>query len=287
MARRPTQHQQPESSPATARETDASNVEHGTPALALLREIKDGKIRGRALGPEARRDVIGALIMQGGSVPEIALSLGVSDRTVQRDLEALRREHGGRVTADFVMEALGQLKLNTQIRLGKLERIASDPAASHQDKIKAVRASHRTELEYIHRMQTLGALPHAISERMASRGPSALHLHQHNGLPPTLGAEDDEFALLVQGADSLERMSALAERSSNADDAAVAKRARTAAKRVKNTAAAQRGVAGAKQGSKPPKSKQPRESPRRENAPEAPGAGAPGAGAGAGAETEE
>lgn len=210
------------------------------PALALLREIKEGKVRGRSLSQTARRDLVGALIAQGGSVPEIALSLGVSDRTVQRDLDALRREHGARVSADFVLEVVGALRLNTQSRLGKLDRIGSDSTASAQDRIRALRASHRTELEYIHRMQTLGMLPHAISERLASRGPSSIHLHQHNGVLSAQGSEQDEFALLKQGAESLERMSALAERSSGPQDAAVAKRARTAAKRVKNTASARR-----------------------------------------------
>ena len=272
--------------PATARDTDAATTEHGAPALALLRHIKEGKIRGRALGPEARRDLIGALIAQGGSVPEIALSLGVSDRTVQRDLATLRREHGARVDADFVLEILGQMVLNTQARLGKLDRIASDPASTQQDKINAIGKSHRIEMECVRRLQTMGMVPHAISERLASRGPSALHLHQHSGPFPASGAgtEDDEFALLELGAESLERMSALAERSSSAEDAAVAKRARTAAKRVKNTAAAQRGVAGAEQGSKPPKAKPPRKAPRKKDAADGPGApGAPGAGA----ETEE
>lgn len=210
------------------------------PALSLLREIKEGKVRGRSLSPAARRDLVGALIAQGGSVPEIALSLGVSDRTVQRDLETLRREHGARVSPDFVLEVVGALGLNTQSRLGKLDRIGSDSNASHQDRIRALRASHRTELEYIHRMQTLGMLPHAISERLAARGPSSVHLHQHTGVLSAQG-EGDQFALLEQSAESLERMSALAERSSGPQDAAVAKRARSAAKRVKNTASAQRG----------------------------------------------
>ena len=260
MAKRTKQHSQDATTPS---------VDHAPerPALAVLRDIKEGKIQGKSLSPSARRDIVGALIAQGASVPEIAHSLGISDRTIQRDLDALRREHGARINPNFVFEAIGALWLNTQTRLSKLDRIASDPSASHQDKTRAIRVSSRIENESFHRLQTLGALPHVISERMAARGPSSLHVHQHNGAIAGPDAEGDQYALIELEAASLERLSEVAERSSSPKDAAVAKRARAAAKRVKNSAAAQRGEPKGK-----PRAKQPtRSRPKTQGKPGTPG----------------
>lgn len=207
------------------------------PALSLLRDIRAGLVSGATLDLHARRDVIGALRAQGASESEIASALSVSDRTVQRDIAHLRRENAARITPEFVEEVVGEYIAHCRSAVSRLDRIGSSGNGSEDSRINATIASVKVLDVMIRRLQLLGWLPHAPSERRATHGPSAIHLHNH---PRDSPSEHQAMAALGSAAENLDRLATLAARSTDGDDAKVARRARAAAKRVKNTADAAR-----------------------------------------------
>jgi len=141
-------------------------------SLALLQQIKDRAIQPKSLAPKQRRLLVSILMNEGQSSAEIAQLLDVSDRTVERDRQALRKESSIQHDPALVNEVAGQLQSQGELSIQRILKIARDKDATHSVRVEAYHRCFEIVCKYVERLQNLGFLPTAATkvEAKLSRG---------------------------------------------------------------------------------------------------------------------
>lgn len=141
-------------------------------SLALLQQIRNGDIQPKSLAPLQRRLLVSRLLNEGQSSSEIAQLLDVSDRTIERDRQALRKEGSLQHDPDLVNEVAGQLKAQGELSTQRMLKIARGKDAPCSVKVDAYHRCFEIFCRYIEKLQSLGFLPTAATkvEAKLSRG---------------------------------------------------------------------------------------------------------------------
>ncbi len=149
-----------------------TNPKNEAGSLALLQQIKDRAIKPKSLAPQQRRLLVSMLINEGQSSAEIAQLLEVSDRTIERDRQALRNEGSLQQDPALVSEVAGQLQAQGELSIQRILKIARDKNTSHSVKVEAYHRCFEIACRYSERLQSLGFLPTATTkvEAKLSRG---------------------------------------------------------------------------------------------------------------------
>lgn len=95
------------------------------PTAEILQQLYDGRLMGERVSPETRRRCVAYMVAQGFTNAEMAELLRVSERTVQRDRMALRREMAlapDRRLGDELLGEFQQIVLSSVARLLRLVR---------------------------------------------------------------------------------------------------------------------------------------------------------------------
>jgi len=133
-----------------ARKADSPTV---IPAIQLL---KAGNLSPRSIPKPTRRLCIREFLDDGMSVPEIAMILKCHERTVFRDLDAIRKQNAiGPGDLKFG-ECLGDLLRTLRVCHGKARRAARDKNATPEDKIEAERLVAETSLKLMAFLTKMG-----------------------------------------------------------------------------------------------------------------------------------
>lgn len=130
-----------------------------TPVLTLLQHIQAGTLSPKALDRDARLDVVEALGCEGYTQYAIAQILHCSDRTVRRDLQAIRERNALHPAPEFVVHMAGELLRDAERRSAGLVRLARDTTASVSERAQAEFFGWKIKSELVQRLQSLGYLP--------------------------------------------------------------------------------------------------------------------------------
>lgn len=172
--------------------------------LDLISKIKSGATAPQNINAQTRQCCVEYLHAEGVSVPEIAKLMGYTDRTIRRDLVAIRAENTLHQDPEFAGQIAGELLVETRRAMEQLARLLRDKAATPTDRIAASKARVELLERAIARLQSLGYLPTA-THRIAA----------------TFGAEEIEDLAPGQILCELQRLNAVVSDCSSGDLAAL------------------------------------------------------------------
>jgi transposase len=131
------------------------------PLLKIIQSLRDGLISGKLLDKEVRQDVVDFLRLEGTSVAEIAQVLGLSDKTIKRDIKDAKEKNALKFKSAFVTEMVGELVRKGAQHWQSLKSFARNQSATINEKILAEKAAWDVELGLCHELRELGYLPSA------------------------------------------------------------------------------------------------------------------------------
>lgn len=126
--------------------------------MDLIRDLKQGRVRGSQLTPDRRRQCVEFLMLEDVSKHEIADLIGCCERTVRRDLAHIRRDNALLPSSDTHKEILGQYRMQIERSVSRLNKIVRDQSASPTDKITALTVAAEISDQYVGRLAGLGLL---------------------------------------------------------------------------------------------------------------------------------
>jgi len=129
--------------------------------LDLLSELKSGQLAADSLDAETRQSCVEYLATEGATNTEMAQLLGVSDRTIRRDREAIREVNALRIDEGFAEQIAGEFIAEARLSVSRIRRSLRDKEISASARIEGERAVIEILDRMIHRLQSLGFLPMA------------------------------------------------------------------------------------------------------------------------------
>lgn len=130
----------------TAEQRRAAGEFDATDALSvseIVSKLVQGTLDPESVSPERRRECVAVLFEEGYNISDTAAAMRVSERTIYRDRDELRRDRAIKPTLTFGDELVGDYFEHTQTaiqRLRKLTRESTTPAAV---KVRAEEAAAR------------------------------------------------------------------------------------------------------------------------------------------------
>lgn len=138
--------------------SDGDPLEH-VPAAELLRRVRDGQLPGSQMSAPARRRVVELLDQRGETTGEIAHVLGVTERTLRRDREAIRSELALPPHGDLNDQLMGEYYRETIGSLQRLRRLACSEDTSAAVRVWAEDAIGRIYHRFLDAARRLRHLP--------------------------------------------------------------------------------------------------------------------------------
>jgi hypothetical protein len=131
-----------------------------TPALQILKQIREGIIDPKKLDSEIRQACVEHLwFVEGRAVAEIAQVLNVSDKTIRRDEDQIRKRNAQKPSADYTIEVFGELLKKATSAHENMMRLSRSPDASVQEKAQAGYYAWKMIQQQIQIAQSLGVAP--------------------------------------------------------------------------------------------------------------------------------
>lgn len=125
----------------------------------LLGQIKSGQIDPKTMSSRNRQVCVEALILEGYQNASVAQVLKVSDRTVRRDIQEIRRKNALEPSVDLAKQMIGQFFQKAMNHHAYLTRLARSQKATVAEKTLAETAAWRVLKECLEKLQLLGYLP--------------------------------------------------------------------------------------------------------------------------------
>jgi transposase len=146
---------------------DRSEGDSEPQSLDLLQKIKSGQMEAKLDDPEKRRLLVALLMKEGHSTPEIAHLLKVSDRTIERDRQALRESNAITKDPKLVEQMAGKLLAEAELCIQRIRKFARDKEALPSVKIDAEDRCFHIAARLTECLQSLGYLPIAARKLTA------------------------------------------------------------------------------------------------------------------------
>jgi transposase len=135
-------------------------------SLEILQNIKSGSTDPASLSPAQRKLIVMLLMAEGQSTAEIAHLLKVSDRTIERDKQAVRKENALVQDPEYAGVMAGRLVDEAQVCIQRMRKFQRDPNCPPATKIEAEKNSFQILNSLAERLQSLGFLPTAFCRRL-------------------------------------------------------------------------------------------------------------------------
>lgn len=140
------------------------DAEEPESVLSLLQKVKAGELDPRNLSAESRQACVEHMGVEGYSTAEMAQVLRVTERTIRRDRQAIRKAHAVEPGDEFVKETVGALAAHGEMAIDRIRRQARSRELSPMERVHAERLAWRIRDECVERLQKLGYLPTAATE---------------------------------------------------------------------------------------------------------------------------
>lgn len=134
-------------------------ADSGDSVPALVRRIQAGDISTAGLTKAQRQPYVEQLTIEGYFTSEIAELLGVADRTVRRDLRAIRAAHCVEQDPETVKDLVGRLVWQADSSVSQIRRAVRSRGARVADKIVGQRSCWEIEQQLFERLQRIGYVP--------------------------------------------------------------------------------------------------------------------------------
>ncbi len=129
------------------------------PVLTLIQQIKAKQLSPATLSAEDRRRCVEVLRAEGYNQGEIALILQRNEKTIRRDLEAIRAQYALAPDPHLAERMVGQLVREADTSASHLRRLARDTNASVMERAMAESFAWKTVRECFEKLQSVGYLP--------------------------------------------------------------------------------------------------------------------------------
>ena len=159
--------------------------------LSLLQKIRAGTIVPKSIRPSERRLLISYLMTDGYCTAEIAQTLDVSDRTIERDKKTIREANAIATDSKLVEQVVGRLVLEAELSIQRIRKVVRDTDTPHNVKIEAEYRCFQIINEMTKSLQSLGYLPNAATKLQAEITHSIGHI-------PELSEIEFEYKRLKQ-----------------------------------------------------------------------------------------
>lgn len=131
------------------------------PVRTLLQQIQAKVVPPASLDAETRQDVVELLSAEGYPQSAIAQILERSDRTIRRDLRAIRERNALSPSPELARELVGQLVAAAERHAAALTRLAREPNTSVSERAQCEYLAWKVCNDYFQRLQSAGYLPNA------------------------------------------------------------------------------------------------------------------------------
>jgi len=122
----------------------------------ILRKLKSGEFSDNKLTPPQRRPVVEWLLLQGMTNHEIADLIGMSEKTISRDRQEIRRDNAMAPSPRLVAEFMGEYRVQLDASVSRLRRIERDPASSPTVRVDAAKEAVNLLDRFVARLHSLG-----------------------------------------------------------------------------------------------------------------------------------
>jgi hypothetical protein len=126
------------------------------PVTEIVQRIHEGALAAADLDPALRRQCVVHLTARGFATTEIAELLAITDRTVRRDREAIRKEEALEPSLTLGDELLGEFQRLASASVQRLTRMAADHSAPAFARLWAEDAIARIYQRFIETLRRLG-----------------------------------------------------------------------------------------------------------------------------------
>jgi len=136
------------------------------PILNLLQEIQSGSVDPRDIEISVRQQVVQILMLEGTPISKIAVILKVSDKTIRRDVAAIREQNALTPSLELAKKFVGNLVARAETHCSHLMRLARSQGVSVNERALSEFYAWKVIKELTEKMQSLGYLPlipHKIS----------------------------------------------------------------------------------------------------------------------------
>ena len=128
------------------------------PAARIIQQIKEGLVDAEKLPVEPRQMVVECLLMQYTPIPKIAAFLKTSDRTIQRDKDAINQRNSRKPSPGYAMELIAEYRRKRDAVQEQLMAISKSETDDTQSQALAAASLWNTIRDDIKLLQGLGYL---------------------------------------------------------------------------------------------------------------------------------
>lgn len=146
--------------PAPAKD---SGAEDGR-TMALLQKIQSGAITPKSISVSDRRQLVGVLMADGYSTADMAQILKVSDRSIERDKQAIRRSHAIARDPELTPQMVGRLGAEAELTVQRIRKAIRDKKVPAAVKVDGEHRCYQVISDLTQSLQRLGYLPTAAQK---------------------------------------------------------------------------------------------------------------------------
>lgn len=129
--------------------------------LDTIAGIKDGRIDPKLLEEEDRQACVQYLASEGATIAEIAKLLKRSDRTIQRDRDAIRAAAALKHDPKFADRMSGVLVGEAELAIERIRRVTRGADTPPAVKVEGEHRCYQIRSDLVTRLQSLGLMPMA------------------------------------------------------------------------------------------------------------------------------
>lgn len=137
-------------------------------SLVILQDIKSGKTDPSLLASSERKLLVSLLMVEGQSTAEIAHLLQVSDRTIERDKQAIRSGNALEKDPQLASLVAGRLVNEAQVCIQRMRKFQRDNNCPPSVKVEAEKSCFHVVDSLAERLQSMGYLPTATQKLQAN-----------------------------------------------------------------------------------------------------------------------
>jgi hypothetical protein len=131
----------------------------GRPSAAVLQQLKDGSINPKALTVEERQQCVEVCILEGYTIHQIAQLFRCSEKTISRDIAAIRERNAMTPNLEFAKQMVGDVYQKIMSHHDYLVRLAKNSDASVAEKVGAIFAACKALTDLVELFQSVGYMP--------------------------------------------------------------------------------------------------------------------------------
>jgi len=147
--------------------SDNTPGETGERTLSLLQKIQTGTVDPKCIRPAERHLIVSYLMADGYSTADMAQILKVSDRSIERDKQAIRKTNALAADPELVEQMVGRLVCEGELSVQRIRKAARDKDTPQAVKVDAEHRCYQIVSDMIASLQRLGYLPTATPRLQA------------------------------------------------------------------------------------------------------------------------